>query len=302
MSRARPSPFRAARGPTPPAGFPPVAADGDAAARQTPVHTPPVPAVLRLVQRSVLGRWRATGEELYREVATLVGAERGQEVLVSGCGEGTTTEWLARRTGAIVTGVDPLRERIELAEARARSLAQPLPLQYVHGPLDDLPHESAVFDAAIGEPELSVAADPARAVAELARVTKPMGVVVLLQLTWSSDIAAESRERVVERLALRPFLLVEWKQMLRDAGIVDIQVQDWTTGAQAVEGEAAPPEAQLGWREKMQIVGSAWQRLGWRAARGAVKRETALLRELSRERALGFALLRGVKWPHARDG
>ena len=27
---------------------------------------PPAPAVLRLVQLAVLGRWRATGEDLYR--------------------------------------------------------------------------------------------------------------------------------------------------------------------------------------------------------------------------------------------
>ena len=267
-----------------------------------PPNVPPVPAVLRLVQRSVLGRWRATGEELYREVAALLEARSGTEVLVSGCGEGVTCEWMARRTGAAVTGVDPVQERVERAEARARALVPAIPVQYEHAPLDDLPHESAVFDAAVGEPSLSAAADPARAVAELARVTKPMGAVVLLQLTWSSDIPAEARDRVVERLGLRPFLLVEWKQMLRDAGIVDLQVQDWTTGLHGGETAAPEGESLLTWREKMHIVGRAWRRWGWREARGAVARETALLRELSRERALGFALLKGVKWPHAAAG
>ena len=262
-----------------------------------PPNVPPVPAVLRLVQRSVLGRWRATGEELYREVADLTEATRGTEILVSGCGEGATTEWLARRTGAAVTGVDTSQARVERAEARARAAVTPLSVQYEHAPLDDLPHESAVFDAAVGEPALSAAADPARAVAELARVTKPMGVVVLLQLTWSSDIPLEARDRVVERLGLRPFLLVEWKQMLRDAGVVDLQVQDWTTGSHGAETEASAVAPQLNWREKMHIVGRAWRRWGWREARGAVARETALLRELSRERALGFALMKGVKWP-----
>ena len=266
-----------------------------------PPRIPPVPAVLRLVQRSVLGRWRATGEELYREVAALTDAAPGREIIVSGCGEGATCEWLARRTGAAVTGVDPVPAHVEHAELRARQMPVSLPPQYEHAQLDDLPHESAVFDAAIGEPMLSAAADPARAVAELARVTKPMGIVVLLQLTWSSDIAPEARGGVVERLGLRPFLLVEWKQMLRDAGIVDLQVQDWTAGAAgSVAGERSP-EQLLTWREKMHIVGRAWRRWGWREARGAVASETALLRELSRERALGFALLSGVKWPHERD-
>jgi SAM-dependent methyltransferase len=261
-----------------------------------------VPAVLRLVQRAVLGRWRATGEELYREVAALTAAEPGRELVVSGCGEGATCEWLARRTGAAVTGVDPVRAHVEQAEARARTLSVTSLVQYEHAPLDDLPHESEVFDAAIGEPTLSAAADPARAVAELARVTKPLGQVVLLQLTWSSEIAPEARGGVVERLGLRPFLLVEWKQMLRDAGVVDLQVQDWTAGADGSDEPARPPESLLTWREKMHIVGRAWRRQGWREARGAVASETALMRELSRERALGFALLSGVKWPHERDG
>jgi SAM-dependent methyltransferase len=261
-----------------------------------------VPAVLRLVQRSVLGRWRATGEELYRELSALAEAAPGNELLVSGCGEGATTEGLARRTGASVTGVDPAAERVERAEARRRAIGRPLALQYELAPLDDLPHESNVFDAAIGEPLLSAAADPARAVAELVRVTKPMGVVILLQLTWSSDIAPDARERVVERLGLRPYLLVEWKQFMRDAGAVDLQVQDWTAGADGAEaGESLATGAQLGWREKVQILGRTLRRSGWHAARGAVARETELLRELSRERALGFALLKGVKWPHERQ-
>jgi SAM-dependent methyltransferase len=260
-------------------------------------HVPPVPAVLRLVQTLVLGRWRATGEDLYREVASVAGAERGHDVLVSGCGDGTTAEWLAARTGASVTGVDADAERIEAAEERLRARPEPLPISFQHAPLDDLPHETGVFDSAIGEPVLAAAADPSRAIAELVRVTKPMGTVVLLQLTWSSEISTGARELLVERLGLRPHLLVEWKQMLRDAGVVDIQVQDWTDGGSGVAADA--PD--LTWQQKAQIVARAWRQWGWREARDAVGRETALLRELSRERALGFQLVKGVKWPHARS-
>ena len=168
-----------------------------------PPRVPPVPAVLRLVQTMVLGRWRATGEELYREVAELVEAQPGKEIIVSGAGEGETSEWLATKTGASVTGVDPSEERIERAEARARELKSPLPLSYQHAALDDLPHESNVFDAALAEPLLSSAADAPRAVAELARVTKPMCPVVLLQLTWSSEMSESAREMLIDRAPLR---------------------------------------------------------------------------------------------------
>lgn len=267
------------------------------------LRVPPVPAVLRLVQMVVLGRWRATGEELYREVAELVGAAPGQEILVSGCGEGDTAQWLAGKTGAAVTGVDADAARIELAEMRARSSPIAVPPSYQHAPLDDLPHETSVFDGAIGEPALASAGDPERAVAELARVTRPLGTVVLLQLTWSQDLGADARDMLVERLGMRPHLLVEWKQMMRDAGLVEIQVQDWTAAGASTPARrgAAAGAPTLTWQQKMQIAGRAWRTWGWREARGAVARETMLLRELSRERALGFQLIRGVKWPHERS-
>lgn len=263
-----------------------------------PPNVPPAPAVLRLVQELVLGRWRAAGEELYREVAAILEVEPGQEILVSGCGDGTSCEWLAVRTKAAVTGVDSDAEDIEAADEHARERAPHLPLAYQQAPLDDLPHETAVFDASVGEPVLAAAANPARAVAELVRVTKPMGVVVLLQLSWGPGMSADARALLVDRLGLRPHHVVEWKQMLRDAGVVDLQVQDWTDAGDEAPGVGDSP--QLTWQQKMQIVSRAWRRWGWREAREALEREETLLRELSRERALGFQLIRGVKWPHAR--
>lgn len=281
---------------------------------RTSHRVPPAPAVLRLVQLAVLGRWRATGEDLYREVASVAELEAGREVLVSGCGEGKTAEWIAMRTRASVTGVDPDPERVERAEERRRTLAGPLPLSFEQAPLDDLPHENNVFDCSIGEPELAAVDDPERAVAELVRVTKPLGTIVLLQLTWSSELSDGGRELLVERLGLRPHMVVEWKQMMRDAGVVDIQVQDWTSGGPGCPARgsgsmralaAEPPP--LTWQQKAQIVGRAWREWGWRAGalqagRGAVEREISLLRELSRERSIGFQLIKGVKWPHARGG
>jgi SAM-dependent methyltransferase len=262
---------------------------------------PPVPAVLRLVQMVLLGRWRATGEELYREVADLLEARAGTELLVAGCGEGVTAEWLAARTGAAVTGVDPDPVRIACAERRLRSSSSGSAVTLEVAPLDDLPHETSVFDAAIGETAVAAASDPQRALSELVRVTRPLGRVVLLVPTWTSEIPAGDREALVERLGLRPFLLVEWKQMLREAGLVELTVQDWSEGGSAGRGTTpAEPTPVLTWRQKAHIAGRAWRRRGWRAARGAVKREMELLEELSRDRALGFQVITGVKWPHAR--
>jgi SAM-dependent methyltransferase len=260
-----------------------------------------VPAVLRIAQGVVLGRWRAMGEDLYREVAVLARARVGVEILVSGCKDGVTAVWLAARTGAAVTGLDPDAARIARAESRARATAGVAP-SYEVAPLDDLPHENAVFDAAIGEPSIASARRPARAVAELARVTRPMGHVVALVPTWSSDLPPGDREPIVERLGLRPYLLVEWKQMMRDAGVVEVVVQDWSDGgpsARASGNQAAVP--QLTWRQKAHIAARALRRRGVRAARNSVQREMELLQELARTRAIGFHLISGVKWPRPRE-
>src|SRR4051812_42454048 len=98
------------------------------------VPPPPVPAVLRLVQTVVAGRWRATGEELYREGAALLGDGAGKEFLVVGAGEGVTVEWLASRTGAGLTGIDADRSRVSKAGRRPRASRASLHLPYEHAP------------------------------------------------------------------------------------------------------------------------------------------------------------------------
>jgi SAM-dependent methyltransferase len=237
------------------------------------------------------------GEELYREIAVLARARVGVEILVSGCKDGVTAVWLAARTGAAVTGLDPDAARIARAETRARAAAGVAP-SYEVAPLDDLPHENDVFDAAIGEPSIAAARRPARAVAELARVTRPMGHIVALVPTWSSELPTRDRESMVERLALRPYLLVEWKQMMRDAGVVEIVVQDWSDGGPAARTNGSGPEVPgLTWRQKAHIAARAFRRRGLRAARVSVQREVELLQELARSRAIGFHLISGVKCP-----
>ena len=268
-----------------------------------PIAPPPVPAVLKLVQMVTVGRWRATGEDLYREVAELTEARGGMELLVVGTGDGITAEWIAARTGAVVTGVDPDPARVAKAEERRRRANLGGTVVFEVSPFEDLPHETAVFDAAIAEASVAGAGDPARAFRELVRVTRPLGRVVALLPTWTSEIENADREDLVQRLGLRPRLLVEWKQMLRAAGLVDLVVQDWSDGgpsASAHTPRTAMPA--LTWRQKAQITGRAWRRRGWSAARGAVRREMDLLDDLSRARSLGFQLVMGVKWPHPREG
>lgn len=263
---------------------------------------PPAPAVLRLAELLVRDRWESVAEGLYREVAALANAGPGAEIFVSGCGNGVTSELLARRTGAAVTGADPDPERIREAEGRTRAAGSRV--VYEIAPLDDLPFETDVFDCALGAPGIAAAADPDRALAELVRVTKPMGTVLLIQPTWTASLSTRVRSAVAARLGVLPRHVVEWKRRLREAGLVEIEVQDWGDGGQPLgrlsTGSMETVKPELTWRHKVQIVGHAWRRFGLRGTREALAREEDLLRELTRDRALSLVLFSGTKWPHER--
>jgi hypothetical protein len=156
---------------------------------------------------------------------------------------------------------------------------------------------------AIGEIGLAAAADPARAVSELARVTKPMGCVVLVQLIWTGNVDPARREVLVAHLGARPMILVEWKQLLRDAGVVELTVEDWSDAPSPFRPGGVGPFPDFSeiftWREKLGILRRALRRWGWRGVRGALRREREIHRLLTRERVLGLTMIKGTRWSPA---
>jgi hypothetical protein len=131
-------------------------------------------------------------------------------------------------------------------------------------------------------------------------VTRPFGSVVLVQLTWSGNVDPARREILVEHLGARPMILVEWKQLLRDAGVVDLVVEDWSDAPSPFRPGGAGPFPELAeiftWRQQMMILLRAWRRWGWRRVRGSVVREREVHRLLTRERTLGLTLIKGTRW------
>lgn len=253
------------------------------------------PTALGLARLSSRRVFPPGGVELYRHLARLVELEADEEFLLVPCGRGVTTQFLAEITKAHGSGVDPNGELIAAAEARARAARRTEQLQYEQASLTDLPYQDAVFDVAIGELGLAAVDDAAAAVRELARVVKPLGKVLLLQLTWNTAVDPERHDVVVEALGPRPRLLVEWKQMLRDAGVVDLYVEDWSDAI----GPLREPGSLGGLAEfdsildRAAVLARAWRWWGW----GGVKRMLEGVRSLAGpERVLGLSLIRGVKW------
>ena len=106
----------------------------------------------------------------------------GERVLDLSTGTGWTSRLVARR-GANVIGVDIADDLLETARARAR--AEALSIDYQLGDAENLPFETAEFDAVISTCGIMFASRPQAAAAELARVCRPGGRIALT--TWESD-------------------------------------------------------------------------------------------------------------------
>ncbi len=274
-----------------------------------PTATPPPaaergPSLIDLLRLSRSWGFAAGDQELYRNIAKLTELTEGQSLLDVPCGRGAVPEFFARNYRVEAVGVDAGEEAIEDAEQRARDAGLSERLHFQAAPVDDLPYQNEVFDVAIGELGLASAADPTQTVAELARVTRPMGSVVLIGLIWTGHVDEEQRSKLVQHIGAPPLMLVEWKQALRDANVVELHVEDWSDQAfpSLVRGRSFTQLAELFTLvDKFSILRRAWKRWGWRGLKGAVSREHEIRQLLGPERTIGVSLIKGTKWHGAEE-
>ena len=117
----------------------------------------------------------------------LMGDCRGKTVLDIGCGDGTIAIELARR-GAIVTAVDASAEMLDAARSRAASDGHPI--AFLHAGIEALPFAAGTFDIVLAKTILCFVQDARPAFAEIARVLRPGGRLVIGELnrwsTWSA--------------------------------------------------------------------------------------------------------------------
>jgi SAM-dependent methyltransferase len=209
-----------------------------------PPTLPPVreggPSMLDLVRLSRDAVFPPGGEDLYRQLGRLTDLQPSHEILDAACGRGITTAFLGETFGVSGVGVDPDPMLVAEAERRSRDAGLEGRFTFEAARLDDLPFRDASFDVAIGEIGLAASAAPERAVRELARVTRPHGCVVLVQLIWTGNVDPQRREILVRHLGARPMILVEWKQLLRDAGVVELSVEDWSDVPSPFRPSSAP--------------------------------------------------------------
>jgi SAM-dependent methyltransferase len=101
---------------------------------------------------------------------TFAGVTEGDTVLDVGCGPGALTAHLLS-LGCHVTAIDPSPPFIEAMRERFPDV------EATEGAAEDLPYETSTFDAALAQLVVHFMTDPVAALREMARVTRPGGVV-----------------------------------------------------------------------------------------------------------------------------
>lgn len=134
-------------------------------------------------------RWRSTRlgqitdrlEE--RLILELLGDVEGLDVLDVGCGDGALATALSRRGGR-VTGLDPDPHMLDAARTRAE--AESVDLHLVPGRAQALPFEDEMFDCVVAVTVLCFIPQADQASAEMTRVLRPGGRLVIGELgRWS---------------------------------------------------------------------------------------------------------------------
>jgi ubiquinone/menaquinone biosynthesis C-methylase UbiE len=134
----------------------------------------------------------------------LMRMEPGQQVLDVGCGSGVDTVALARLVGPTgrVVGIDA--DAALLAEAREQAKASGVSTWVRHelGDALGLPFAAGTFDACRSERLLQHLHQPARALAEMVRVTKSGGWIVIVDMDWGT-LSIDHPEVDIERRMAR---------------------------------------------------------------------------------------------------
>ncbi|GAA1774746.1 methyltransferase domain-containing protein [Actinomadura chokoriensis] len=188
-----------------------------------------------LLGRPAVGYLDAAADTLAavkREILHRLAPEPGRRLLDVGCGNGTDVLELAGRVGPSgeAVGVDVNERAIE--EARARGTGTGVPASFQVASAYALPFPDGRFDGVRAERMVQHLADPAGAIAELARVTRPGGRVLVADPDhgmWAPDLDDREAARTVLTWWFdnirNPWIGRRLSGLLRAAGLAEVQVK-----------------------------------------------------------------------------
>ncbi len=190
-------------------------------------------------------------EERFRDA---LGAAASGGILDVACGPGAVATALANGADHVV-GLDATDAMLDRARMRARR-AGLTNASFQVGDAEALPFDSGSFDGVVNRASLHHFANPGRAIAEMHRVLKPGGRVVVVDVI-SSDIPAESTlHNAIEILRdpshVRMLPGSELVDLVGAAGFQNLQVAGWDSAREFGEWMSIANDAAIS--EPLRVV------------------------------------------------
>ncbi|GGC68691.1 class I SAM-dependent methyltransferase [Undibacterium terreum] len=171
----------------------------------------------------------AQGQDLQR-LAALAARLQPAHSLDLGCGAGHASFALASATSGAVTAYDLSGQMLQVvaAEAQRRDLRN---LHTRQGLVENLPFGDASFDLVATRFSAHHWLDMERAAAEMVRVLKPGGTLVVIDVVAPEvplfDTVLQTLELLRDSSHVRNYRVSEWKSMLVNAGLSFVGSDSW---------------------------------------------------------------------------
>ena len=164
---------------------------------------------------SGLTRWGLTKVEI-RENAT---------VLDIGCGGGRALERLASLASlGKVVGIDYSEDSVAVARKRNQRLIATGRVEVLHGSVSSMPFQDATFDCVSAVETYYFWPDIAADLAEVRRVMKPSGQMVIIAGMYRGSRFDKRNMRLIRAGGMRCFSVQEFEETLQDAGFSAVAV------------------------------------------------------------------------------
>ena len=146
-------------------------------------------------------------------------------VLDIGCGGGRTLEHLASLASrGKVVGIDYSEDSVAVARKRNQRLIETGRVEVLHDSVSSMPFPDAAFDCVLAVETYYFWPDIAADLAEVRRVMKPSGQMVIIAGMYLGSRFDKRNMRLVKVGGIRCFSVQEFEETLQDAGFSSVTV------------------------------------------------------------------------------